>query len=167
MHSRRRTFFLAAALAGAVVFGGVAAATGDDTPDVDRAEDATEGADSALTGDNLQLATRAALAHVGEGRVSDTEVGDEESFYEVEVTLDDGRQIDVQLDEDFKVVGLDTEVGIGSECLSSLVGLKCLPRASRPSPPGVARHRAEVFEGARAGRLHTRVVSSNRRGVIS
>lgn len=115
MYSRRRTFFLAAALAGSVAFGGVAVATGDDTPGVDRAEDATEGADSAITGDDLQLATRAALAHVGEGQVTETEVGDEESFYEVEVTLDDGRQVDVQLDEDFKVVGLDTDAGIGSE----------------------------------------------------
>jgi hypothetical protein len=37
--------------------------------------------------------------------VSDTEVGDEESYYEVEVTLDDGSQVDVQLDRDFHVVG--------------------------------------------------------------
>ena len=34
-----------------------------------------------------------------------TEVGDEESYYEVEVTLDDGSQVDVQLDEQFNVVG--------------------------------------------------------------
>ena len=33
-----------------------------------------------------------------------TEVGDEESMYEVEVTLEDGRQVDVQLDEAFHVV---------------------------------------------------------------
>jgi hypothetical protein len=37
--------------------------------------------------------------------VTETEVGDEESLYEVEVTLDDGTQVDVQLDEDFRVVG--------------------------------------------------------------
>ena len=34
-----------------------------------------------------------------------TEVGDEESMYEVEVTLEDGHQVDVQLDESFRVVG--------------------------------------------------------------
>ena len=34
-----------------------------------------------------------------------TEVGDEESYYEVEVTLDNGRQVDVQLDRAFAVVG--------------------------------------------------------------
>ena len=47
----------------------------------------------------------AALEHTGEGRVTETEVGDEESYYEVEVTLDDGSQVDVQLDEEFNVVG--------------------------------------------------------------
>ena len=41
----------------------------------------------------------------GGGKVTETEVGDEDSYYEVEVTLDDGTQVDVQLDEDFKVVG--------------------------------------------------------------
>ena len=40
-----------------------------------------------------------------------TEVGDEESYYEVEVTLDDGREVDVQLDKDFNVVGSKTDAG--------------------------------------------------------
>lgn len=39
-----------------------------------------------------------------------TEVGDEESYYEVEVTRDDGSQVDVQLDENFVVVGSSTDV---------------------------------------------------------
>ena len=39
------------------------------------------------------------------GRVTGTEAGDEESAYEVEVTLPDGSQVDVQLDEAFDVVG--------------------------------------------------------------
>ncbi len=41
--------------------------------------------------------------------VTDTEVGDEESWYEVEVTLDDGSQVDVQLDRSFNVVGSETD----------------------------------------------------------
>ncbi len=41
---------------------------------------------------------------LGEGRVTETEVGDEESYYEVEVTLDDGSDTDVQLDRSFNVV---------------------------------------------------------------
>jgi uncharacterized membrane protein YkoI len=63
----------------------------------------------AITGDALQRASAAALAHLGGGRVTDTEAGDEESYYEVEVTLDDGSQVDVQLDENFNVVGDETE----------------------------------------------------------
>lgn len=59
----------------------------------------------AITGTALERATAAALASTGGGRVTDTEVGDEESYYEVEVTLGGGGQVDVQLDESFNVVG--------------------------------------------------------------
>jgi len=60
--------------------------------------------DQPITGTALEKASQAALAQTGGGRVTGTEVGDEESYYEVEVTLDDGSQIDVQLDESFNVV---------------------------------------------------------------
>ena len=43
--------------------------------------------------------------------MTDTEIGDEESYYEVEVTHDDGRQVDVQLDQNFNVVGSDSYAG--------------------------------------------------------
>ena len=62
-----------------------------------------------ITGDALDKASTAALEHTGGGRVTDTEVGDEESYYEVEVTLDDGTQVDVQLDENFRVVDSETD----------------------------------------------------------
>ena len=64
-----------------------------------------------ITGDALVEASNAALEYTGGGTVTETEVGDEESYYEVEVTMDDGRQIDVQLDEEFNVVGdeIDTD----------------------------------------------------------
>jgi uncharacterized membrane protein YkoI len=64
-----------------------------------------DGSEKPIDGAALEQASAAALAHTGEGTVSDTEVGDEESYYEVEVTLDDGSQTDVQLDRDFNVVG--------------------------------------------------------------
>jgi len=57
-----------------------------------------------ITGPALDRAAAAALAHTGGGSVTGTEIGDEESYYEVEVTLPDGRQTDVQLDENFAVV---------------------------------------------------------------
>lgn len=62
-----------------------------------------------ITGTALERASAAALAHTGGGRVTETEVGDEESLYEVEVTLDDGSQVDVQLDADFNVVGSEAD----------------------------------------------------------
>jgi uncharacterized membrane protein YkoI len=56
-----------------------------------------------------EKAERAALNHIGEGRVTETEEGDEESYYEVEVTRDDGSQVDVQLDRQFNVVGQEED----------------------------------------------------------
>ena len=74
---------------------GIAIAGGND-------DDATE---TPIRGADLERASAAALAHTGGGRVTGTEVDDEESYYEVEVTLDDGTQVDVQLDASFAVVG--------------------------------------------------------------
>jgi uncharacterized membrane protein YkoI len=94
--STRRLAVVAAVLAGmGAIGGGVAIAAGGD-------DDAS---DQPITGAALAQAKAAALAHTGKGRVTATEVGDEESLYEVEVTLPDGNQVDVQLDENFKVVG--------------------------------------------------------------
>jgi uncharacterized membrane protein YkoI len=67
-----------------------------------------------ITGNALEQASRAALEHTGGGRVTETEVGDEESYYEVEVTMSDGSQVDVQLDKNFKVVG-DKVEGPGTD----------------------------------------------------
>jgi uncharacterized membrane protein YkoI len=92
----------------AAAMNGPASGEGEHSEDADDpAEDAAESADVPITGAALDQASAAALDYLGGGRVTATEVGDEESYYEVEVTLDDGRQVDVQLDEDFTVVGLD------------------------------------------------------------
>ena len=65
---------------------------------------ATGGDDSKpISGDALQHASRVALEHTGGGQVTATEVRDEEGYYEVEVKRDDGSQVDVHLDQDFKV----------------------------------------------------------------
>lgn len=80
----------------------------------------TVGAAGALSGDDdaqdrpipaadLEQAEKAALEETGGGKVTETEVDDEESKYEVEVTLEDGTQVDVQLDEDFQVVGSESD----------------------------------------------------------
>ena len=57
-----------------------------------------------ITGTALARASEAALAETGGGRVTETEVGDEDAYYEVEVTLPDGSQVDVHLDRSFAVV---------------------------------------------------------------
>jgi uncharacterized membrane protein YkoI len=69
-------------------------------------DDAT---DTPITGAALDQAKAAALAHTGGGKVTGTEIGDEESYYEVEVTLADGSQVDVQLDKSFGVVGSESD----------------------------------------------------------
>jgi uncharacterized membrane protein YkoI len=95
MSGRTKLLIAGAAVAVAAIAGAgaaVAVAGGDDD-------------EAPITGEALEKASAAALAHTGGGRVTETEVGDEESYYEVEVTLDDGSQVDVQLDENFTVVG--------------------------------------------------------------
>jgi hypothetical protein len=103
---RTTTFLLGgSAVAAAAIASGVTLAVaqgGDDS-------------EPALTGDALTRASQAALAYTGGGRVTDTEAGDEESYYEVEVTLDDGTMVDVQLDRGFNVVGDETDAGEDDE----------------------------------------------------
>jgi len=57
-----------------------------------------------IEGEALARASAAALQHTGGGSITETEVGDEDGYYEVEVTLSDGTQVDVHLDQDFKVI---------------------------------------------------------------
>ncbi|MDW3219757.1 MAG: PepSY domain-containing protein [Acidimicrobiales bacterium] len=98
-----KTKILAAgAIAAAVAAGGTGAALASGNVDDDTG-------DTPITGDALDWASAVALEHTGEGRVTATEIEDEESYYEVEVTLDDGRQVDVQLDEEFNLVGTETD----------------------------------------------------------
>jgi uncharacterized membrane protein YkoI len=63
------------------------------------------GTDKAITGSALDRASAAALKATGGGKVTETEAGDEESYYQVEVRHADGSQVDVQLDRGFNVVG--------------------------------------------------------------
>jgi uncharacterized membrane protein YkoI len=85
----------AAVAAGTVTL--AAAAAGDDT-------------DTPITGDAKAKAMDAALASTTGGRITATEVG-EDSNCEVEVTLADGHQVDVQLDAHFHVVSSQADRG--------------------------------------------------------
>jgi len=89
-----RTWVVAAMAAGLLLVGaGVAYATGSG-----------EGSSAQAGGANIEKAKSVALEQV-KGRVTETEVEDEEGYYEVEVTRDDGSQVDVHLDKDFNVLG--------------------------------------------------------------
>jgi uncharacterized membrane protein YkoI len=63
-----------------------------------------DGDGKAITGSALDRASKVALQETGSGKVTGTEAGDEEGAYEVEVTKDDGSQVDVHLDKGFHVL---------------------------------------------------------------
>ena len=102
--TKRRLGIVGAAAAVVLALGGFAAlASGSGVPGVG------DDNEQPITGAALEKASAAALAETGGGTVSETEVGDEESLYEVEVTLPDGSQVDVQLDENFTVVSSEVD----------------------------------------------------------
>src|SRR5215207_8250085 len=90
MTQRRKTMAIASAVVAVLAAGGAAiagAASGED-----------DGTERPISGPALDRATAAALAETGGGNVTETEVGDEEGAYEIEVTRADGSQVDVHLD---------------------------------------------------------------------
>jgi uncharacterized membrane protein YkoI len=97
MTDKLKGALIAGTVIAALAVGGVAiaGATGGD-------DDAS---DRPISGNALDRASDAALEHTGGGQVTETEVGDEEGYYEVEVTRGDGSQVDVHLDRDFNVLG--------------------------------------------------------------
>ncbi len=94
--TRGRKWFAAVAMTVVAVGagGGIAVASGGD-------DDAT---DAPITGTALSQASKAALAETGGGTVTQTEIDDEEGYYEIEVKLDDGTSVDVHLDKSFNVL---------------------------------------------------------------
>lgn len=94
-------------IAGAVV-AALAVATGAGAA---RAVGGDDGDGRPITGDALVRARAVALAETGGGRVTATEAGDQEGAYEVEVTLDNGRQVDVHLDSSFRVIDRSADHG--------------------------------------------------------
>ena len=89
---QRRTRWIAAAGLAVAMAGGIAAASADGDSDQE------------LTGSTRDQAVAAALAATGGGTVLETEAGDDGAAYGVEVRLPDGRQVEVNLDQGFKVV---------------------------------------------------------------
>jgi hypothetical protein len=63
------------------------------------------GDDQPLSGSTLDKATAAALKHTDGGTVVETEIGDDGAAYGVEIRLDNGSQVEVNLDANFNVIG--------------------------------------------------------------
>ena len=73
---------------------------------------ATGGEDRPLTGSALEKATAAALQHTGGGTVIETEDGEDGedgAAYGVEIRLDDGRVVEIDLDANFGVIGQESD----------------------------------------------------------
>jgi uncharacterized membrane protein YkoI len=104
MASRKTRWIAGGALAAALIGGGAAVAVANGGDD-----------DRPLTGPALERATRAALDHVGAGTVVETEVGDEGAAYGVEIRLDDGRVVEVNLDAAFTVIGQEADEDASGE----------------------------------------------------
>jgi hypothetical protein len=65
--------------------------------------------DQPIAGDSRQHAIDAALEHLGQGTVIETEIGDDGAAYGVEIRLDDGSVVEVELDENFDVTGTEQD----------------------------------------------------------
>jgi hypothetical protein len=96
-HMRAGTRWIAASGLAVAVVGGVVAAAADGDSDQE------------LTGAARDRAVTAALAATGGGTVLETEAGDDGAAYGVEIRLADGRQVEVNLDDSFKVVGQEAD----------------------------------------------------------
>ena len=81
----------------------------DDSEEIEEIEDNNEKEDVSITGSSLEKASKKALKYIGEGKVTDSEIGDEEGYYEIEITLNNGKEVDVHLDENFNVLSIEYE----------------------------------------------------------
>ena len=95
-------------------YGVASAATGlaNQTPSTEVDDDGpgeANDSDTPLTGSDLDRAVAAALDHTGGGEVTETEIGDDGAAYGVEIRLQDGSQVEVNLDADFNVIGSEAD----------------------------------------------------------
>ena len=65
--------------------------------------------DTPLTGEPWDRASAAAVAHVGGGEVTDTEMGDGGAGYGLEVRKPDGVQVEVNLDQGYAVTSTEAD----------------------------------------------------------
>jgi hypothetical protein len=102
MDNRLKKLIVAGAAVAALGVGGTAIAGG--VGDDDGTGGGDDGAGTPVRGAAFEKASRIALDRVGGGRVTGSELQDEEGYYEIEVTRGDGSQVDVHLDSHFNVL---------------------------------------------------------------
>lgn len=102
--SRTVKWWMVAASAVAVV--GLAAGFGFAASDRD---------DQPLEGTQFEQASRVALEATGGGVVVDSEAGDGDAAFEIEIRRPDGSQVEVRLDSDFVVLGTEPDDDVPGE----------------------------------------------------
>jgi hypothetical protein len=95
---RSKRFYIAGGAIAVLVLAGIAAGAGV-------AIGAAGDDDKPITGQALEDCTAGALAAHPGGAVTETEAGDDGAAYGVEVRLEDGSQVEVNLDENCNVIG--------------------------------------------------------------
>ena len=98
----RKTKLIVGGIAVTALFGagtGIGIASSDD------------GSQAPITGGALEKASAIALERTGGSAVNQTELRDEEGYFEVEVVLEDGSLVDVHLDRGFNVISSDGDGG--------------------------------------------------------
>jgi hypothetical protein len=100
MNSRLIKIAAAVTVAAALALGGAAWAIAGGGGDDDA---------PGATGPDADKAKAAALAHLGGGTANEVERESEDSAWEVEVAKSGGGTVDVQLDENFDVVGVEDD----------------------------------------------------------
>ena len=100
MTRRTRFFAILVALVAIGAGAGIVVANGAD-------EDSDT--EAPLVGTDLDRATEAALAHTGGGTVIESEAGDDGAAYGIEIRLDDGSVVEVNLDSSFAVIGSEAD----------------------------------------------------------
>lgn len=95
---KRTKLMLATGLVMAAVVGGAGAVMATSAED-----------DAPLTGETRDRAVASAKAHVGEGDVTETEMGDDGAAYGVEILKADGTQVEVNLDREYRVTGTEAD----------------------------------------------------------
>ncbi|MEO7295535.1 MAG: hypothetical protein ABIZ57_05290 [Candidatus Limnocylindria bacterium] len=106
--NKRTRWLVGGALALSLVGAGVGIGLAETTPETNEPAEGTD-SDQPLTGTDREKAEAAALASVGGGTVTETEVGDDGAAYGVEIRRDDGSQVEVNLDESFTVIGSEAD----------------------------------------------------------